>query len=47
MGSFASNISTQKATREIWGEPVNSCLFRQIYISITEKQVVEVQKPFN
>jgi hypothetical protein len=37
----------KKATQEVWREPVNSRLFRQICIGITEKHVAEVHKPFN
>jgi hypothetical protein len=37
----------KKATQEVWGEPINSRIFRQICIGVTEKHVVEVHKPFN
>jgi hypothetical protein len=37
----------RKATAEVWGRPVNSQLYRQLTIGITEKHVQEVHKPFN
>jgi hypothetical protein len=37
----------RKATTEVWGRPVNSQLYRQLTIGITEKHVQEVHKPFN
>ncbi|KAK5292262.1 hypothetical protein LTR16_001987 [Cryomyces antarcticus] len=37
----------KKATTEVWGQSVNSQLYRQLSIGITEKHVREVHKPFN
>lgn len=37
----------KKATAAVWKHPVNSQLFRQLSIGITEKHVREVYKPFN
>lgn len=37
----------KRATNEVWGQPVNLQLFRQLSIGITEKHVREVRKPFN
>ncbi|KAL5318142.1 hypothetical protein ACEPPN_013200 [Leptodophora sp. 'Broadleaf-Isolate-01'] len=37
----------RKATTVVWGRPVNSQLYRQLTIGITEKHVQEVHKPFN
>ncbi|KAM0539907.1 hypothetical protein ACHAO7_011711 [Fusarium culmorum] len=35
------------ATKQVWNQPVNSQLFRQLCIGITEKHVREVYEPFN
>ncbi|KAJ9419471.1 hypothetical protein QL093DRAFT_2591076 [Fusarium oxysporum] len=35
------------ATSKLWNKPVNSQLFRQLCISITEKHVREIHQPFN
>ncbi|KAH7248434.1 hypothetical protein B0J15DRAFT_562897 [Fusarium solani] len=35
------------ATSKVWNKPVNSQLFRQLCIGITEKHVREIHRPFN
>ncbi|EXA29297.1 hypothetical protein FOVG_19206 [Fusarium oxysporum f. sp. pisi HDV247] len=37
----------KSATSKLWNKPVNSQLFRQLCIGITEKHVREIHQPFN
>jgi len=37
----------RKATGEVWGQPANSRLYRQLTVGITEKHVQEIHQPFN
>jgi hypothetical protein len=37
----------KKATAEVWGKPINSQLYRQLSIGISERHVREIHKPFN
>jgi hypothetical protein len=45
----ANRLTTimKDATKKVWNRPVNSQLFRQLCIGITEKHVREVYEPFN